>query len=839
MATGLRRRKGGLSYPLRPASPTGPAKPPAGSRPSLEASEASSVTASPTATAAAKGSDALTARLARWVDTLGSCSNLRLFFLILLSRLPVVAVIAVFWDMVTADYDTSTLLMPTVMPRGFEAYPVGTGNAYAFSDSTPAPPSSFSDEKRSTAASGGGVSGETASALLEDALGPMTPEGTAYEGSHYLVAEPFRAFRCFRHWDVLHFTHIAHHGYSHEHLHAFFPGVPLLLRAWGVAARAVGEAVLEPFFDATMSVGDSWGSTSSSSSSSPSVAQTAEMTRHLSKRPILITLRNLLRYALEDVGAVCLSLGAFAAAGVVLRSLTVLLLNERGSDVAAVLEGDSDSFPFEVASGAGVKGKKSGGVSDSRARLLGVVIDAFLTMPAGVFTLAPYTESLFALLVFIGIYLFKKGTNAFDAKAIREASVNKRGRSQQKAANGGGFGICWRGIGLFVGASLLFSSATLVRSNGILMSGYFLHELFFHRLRLLDTLRHASAASSTLSSSSPLSPSSCTASSGLSAVGVSAHKDTKKSRRIGDTCSVASCGIGEVRADSPVLVGGVPFWGRALLTLICTAITVAPYVAVNYIAWRDFCGDGASDSSAASLHDAPLMPSLPQTQGSGEGCPPHWWQFYGYIQAKYWGVRPFSAYSLKNAPNFCIPAPMVAFIAIGVALYWRRPASTAIGAPSSVAFDGACVAGANPSSPLSGGRRQSVPALLRSPLHKLLVCFPLRAVPPRLLGLLVNPHVACLALMMVFASIMMHVQVMVRFVLASPAYYWVAAALLTRGGGKGPETKAEKEGDERKVEEGAFAPSSSMPSMGLLYLLWSVAWFFGGCIFFPNHYPWT
>lgn len=794
------------------------------------------------ATASHAGSDALTARLGRWVDTLGSCSNLRLFFLILLSRLPVVAVIAVFWDMVTADYDTSTLLMPTVMPRGFEAYPAGAGNAYAFSEPTLAPPSSFSDEKRITAASGGGVSGETASALLEDVLGPMTPEGTAYEGSHYLVAEPFRAFRCFRHWDVLHFTHIAHHGYSHEHLHAFFPGVPLLLRAWGVAARAVGEAVLEPFFDATMSVGDSWGSTSSSSSSSPSVAQTAEMTRHLSKRPILITLRNLLRYALEDVGAVCLSLGAFAAAGVVLRSLTVLLLNERGSDVAAVLEGDSDSFPFEVASGAGVKGKKSGGVSDSRARLLGVVIVAFLTMPAGVFTLAPYTESLFALLVFIGIYLFKKGTNAFDAKAVREASANKRGGSQQKAANGGGFGVCWRGIGLFVGASLLFSSATLVRSNGILMSGYFLHELFFHRLRLLDTLRHASAASLTLSSSSPLSPSSSsTASSGSSAVGVSAQKkDTKKSRRyVGD--SVASFEIGQVSADSSVLVGGMPFWGRALLTLICTAITVAPYVAVNYVAWRDFCGDGAADSSAAPLHAATLMPSLPQTQGSGEGCPPHWWQFYGYIQAKYWGVRPFSAYSLKNAPNFCIPAPMVAFIAIGVALYWRRPASTAVGA-SSVVVDGAYDAGAGPSSPRCGGRQQSAPAPLRSPLHCLLVGLPLRAVPPRLLGLLVNPHVACLALMMVFASIMMHVQVMVRFVLASPAYYWVAAALLTGGGGKGPEAKAEKEGKEGKVEEGAptpSAPSSSIPSTGLLYLLWSVAWFFGGCIFFPNHYPWT
>ncbi|DAZ94269.1 TPA: hypothetical protein N0F65_011901 [Lagenidium giganteum] len=56
----------------------------------------------------------------------------------------------------------------------------------------------------------------------------------AYDtSSHFAV--PVRALRAFVNWDAVHFLHLADRGYEYEHVHAFFPLYPLLVRifsAW-------------------------------------------------------------------------------------------------------------------------------------------------------------------------------------------------------------------------------------------------------------------------------------------------------------------------------------------------------------------------------------------------------------------------------------------------------------------------------------------------------------------------------------------------------------------------------------------------------------------------------
>lgn len=38
-------------------------------------------------------------------------------------------------------------------------------------------------------------------------------------------------FAFLRNWDAVHFYHIAQHGYSHDNVCAFFPFVPMIIRA--------------------------------------------------------------------------------------------------------------------------------------------------------------------------------------------------------------------------------------------------------------------------------------------------------------------------------------------------------------------------------------------------------------------------------------------------------------------------------------------------------------------------------------------------------------------------------------------------------------------------------
>lgn len=50
--------------------------------------------------------------------------------------------------------------------------------------------------------------------------------GMCYDSCDFFYHTRYRSTNFLNHWDGVHFRHVADSGYSHEHVHAFFPGVP-------------------------------------------------------------------------------------------------------------------------------------------------------------------------------------------------------------------------------------------------------------------------------------------------------------------------------------------------------------------------------------------------------------------------------------------------------------------------------------------------------------------------------------------------------------------------------------------------------------------------------------
>uniref|UniRef100_K3W600 GPI mannosyltransferase 2 n=1 Tax=Globisporangium ultimum (strain ATCC 200006 / CBS 805.95 / DAOM BR144) TaxID=431595 RepID=K3W600_GLOUD len=57
---------------------------------------------------------------------------------------------------------------------------------------------------------------------------------TPYDTSTHLESHSRSLFSAFANWDGVYYAHIARHGYDYEHVHAFFPLYPLLMRALSV-----------------------------------------------------------------------------------------------------------------------------------------------------------------------------------------------------------------------------------------------------------------------------------------------------------------------------------------------------------------------------------------------------------------------------------------------------------------------------------------------------------------------------------------------------------------------------------------------------------------------------
>ncbi|KAF0694127.1 Aste57867_14967 [Aphanomyces stellatus] len=134
---------------------------------------------------------------------------------------------------------------------------------------------------------------------------------------------------------------------------------------------------------------------------------------------------------------------------------------------------------------------------------------------------------------------------------------------------------------------------------------------------------------------------------------------------------------------------------------------------------------------------------------------PNFSAMYMFIQHEYWGVGPFAYYQLKQIPNFLLAGPMISLAAYSV-------------------------------------------VTLRHPT--------------------LRPYIVHIAFLLANALVVVHIQVITRFLAASPPIFWAAATLL---------------------DDVKSATSTSLSWLGhglvLYFLIFNVV----GATLFPSFYPWT
>ncbi|KAG5503672.1 hypothetical protein JIQ42_05895 [Leishmania sp. Namibia] len=197
-----------------------------------------------------------------------------------------------------------------------------------------------------------------------------------------------------------------------------------------------------------------------------------------------------------------------------------------------------------------------------------------------------------------------------------------------------------------------------------------------------------------------------------------------------------------------------------IVALECLCVTL-PYLAMNYMGYRRF---------VLQMWDAITKKRMGHA----------FWKLYPMLQEKYWGVSPFSAYTFVNFPNVVLALPVAVLATWCVYFHYLAPAWANLKA-TTVTASGA------PDTKWQ------------------LVC---KAAVPWVRSSNVVHFIALLTL----ALTMMHVQVTNRFVMASPALFWLLGKQL------------------------AAKPKSLVSQV---ILLWCILWSIAGGILFPNHLPWT
>ena len=199
-----------------------------------------------------------------------------------------------------------------------------------------------------------------------------------YDTSAFLVpsSETSLALKCMTHWDGLHFLHISLHGYTHKLLVAFFPLFPL-----------VGLGILPQIF--TILYEFSSGGSS------------------------------LLAGVVSTVGfGVVLNCAAFACAGVTLRHITCLMLedgklydSEMNHAVKCTAPTNSDmpsSVSRRTVSSSDQSVSKVCNQAQDDDAFVSATVWSFIFSPSSVFTVSLYTESVFAALTFQVIFSLRR-----------------------------------------------------------------------------------------------------------------------------------------------------------------------------------------------------------------------------------------------------------------------------------------------------------------------------------------------------------------------------------------------------------------------------------------------
>ncbi|KAG5481065.1 hypothetical protein LSCM1_06742 [Leishmania martiniquensis] len=577
-----------------------------------------------------------------------------------------------------------------------------------------------------------------------------------------------------RNWDGVHMFFIAHYGYLYENQIVFFPGLPAVIRG----IEYVTQQLL----------------------------------------PALHTIAPVSLYVcLLNVTASCLT-------GVLLRRLTILTFLGPEA-VQCTCQWRSATAHLSTASEATMQSaaeattcyrlmcRMTGTVLDApdihaplpatvaeakadvlrRRRIVGGAVLVWIITPAMVFTVAVYTESLYALTTISGVYLLASydplpravqqriasyiisittpgSATTASARALAKTRLKPplplarqwpwaASKTHNGAAASGhipgiasllhnvtpgapeAITVKWAQSFLSlreVEAVLLLMLAGTFRSNAFTSAGFICFPLFV-QMALPDL--HEAQSSAVLA--------------GASARVVMSAAAKHAGARSGRAPLVARC---------PTLRPPLRRSPHPLRTCIvaaeCICVTL-PYLFVNYMGYQRFVLQMGDTDTQVRLGGA-------------------FWKLYPMLQEKYWGVSPFSAYTFVNFPNVVLALPVAVLATRCTYFHYVAPGWANFKAAT------AATAGARPT------RWQ----------------YACKAAMPLVRSSNVMHFIALLTL----ALTVMHVQVTNRFVLASPALFWLLGKQL------------------------ATNPTSLSSQF---ILLWCILWGMAGGILFPNHLPWT
>lgn len=223
------------------------------------------------------------------------------------------------------------------------------------------------------------------------------------------------------HWDVVHFAHIARYGYTHEHLHAFFPAIPLLWRL--VETIVFGGR-------------QRWAATA---------------------------------FIISMVNAAAFGIAALALRALTWRRFDSATLSSwwpDGSLRKFSTECDAEGAPPAMAPRSGWRGHSAevsplsqrndgGPPSNGTEALVGLSVLLFIVNASAPFTAAAYTESLFAC--FSMVFIWGIGTTP----PRRPSSLQEASRMLLWACT---FGVL----------------AGIVRSNGMMLAGFAVQRIIGH-----------------------------------------------------------------------------------------------------------------------------------------------------------------------------------------------------------------------------------------------------------------------------------------------------------------------------------------------------------------------
>jgi Gpi18-like mannosyltransferase len=610
-------------------------------------------------------------------------------------------------------------------------------------------------------------------------------------------------FAMVRQWDGVHMFFIAHYGYLYENQIVFFPGLPALIRAVQyVTHRAVPQLrQLAPvsFYICVLNMAAS--------------CVAGVLLRRLATLTFLgpEAVRKTCRWCSSNAVAASATRAATASDAdntteAVIRYRLLCGLTGTSLDIADPLA------PLPTTT------KEVRAALRRRRRVIGATALLWIFTPAMVFTVAVYTESLFALTTILGIY-WLAWYEPFPV-ALQERMANwlpvpspgtprlHQGRSTESNVDGGVGDspepsatrrveedavdpslkelladltggaqnwptVVWKQALLTraeVVAVLLFTLAATLRSNAFTCAGFLAFPVV---VQLFLPALHAAQCRTTLAGQH--------AAAILAAAPPTREQDTVPSQRSSKAvkqADPASSSSSSNSRDTHQVVcftlscpqQRLPHPLRLLVIFLECAVLLAPYLTINYIGYCRFVTHMWKPAAQAQIGGA-------------------FWRLYPMLQQKYWNVSFLSAYTFTNFPNVVLALPVAVLVARCTNTWYLAPAWEAralcVAATSNTKSPAQTVVAAS-----SGWTRLGA----------------------TLTPLIRSSNVVHLLALLTLALSKMNVQVTNRFVMFSPALYFLLGAQL------------------------AGRPTSYLSQ---LILMWSILWSIMGGTLFANHLPWT